>query len=98
MTNINRPLLLLLSLSVAIIVSTYRQFKPATFTPNGEAYFIILPHKDGSAGTFQHIAMINSSEDLDVRSLVHVYLVVVVVFKLLHACGSKDWEGVFVMM
>ncbi|XP_053385906.1 dipeptidyl peptidase 4-like isoform X1 [Mercenaria mercenaria] len=43
-------------------------YRPVMFKPDGSRYFLLLPHKDGSAGSFQHIAMIDSSYDISKKT------------------------------
>ncbi|KAH3751812.1 dipeptidyl peptidase 4-like [Dreissena polymorpha] len=39
-------------------------FRSVVFKPDGSKYFLILPQTDGAAGSFQHIAMVDSDSDI----------------------------------
>ena len=43
------------------------QQSPEIFTPSGNNYFVILPQKDGEAGNFRHIAIVDATVDLMVN-------------------------------
>ena len=48
---------------------SYLQQNPEIFTPSGNNYFVILPQKDGEAGNFRHIAIVDATVDLMVHLL-----------------------------
>lgn len=44
----------------------YFQQGQQLFTPSGNNYFIILPQKDGAAGNFKHVAIVDATVDKSV--------------------------------
>ncbi|XP_052813264.1 dipeptidyl peptidase 4-like isoform X1 [Mya arenaria] len=42
-------------------------FHFSMFTPDASSYFLLIPHRDGAAGSFQHIAMVDSNSDIHTK-------------------------------